>query len=187
MEDERNDRAGSAGQAPAGSVPSALDEALAAAAQPETGIRLAMGAGNASRFTREGAPGGCRFMTFPSIIAQRHGPGWAVGMAMAAGTEHVCFLTDVASALSGPGLEAALYAGSRPTANLTLVVRGSRPTACDPAALYAAMGWKAMETGTVSPERMLGLLLSCRGLAAPSILFVYAAQPKRRTGDERPA
>ncbi|NLG36748.1 MAG: hypothetical protein GX549_01940 [Clostridiales bacterium] len=132
--------------------------ALAAALEKE-----ACGA-QALRFVCEGLP-------------PRYWPGWAAGLALCG--ETVWCVCEVGTALSGPALEAARWAGGRKLAGLTLIVWGAPPAACDPAALYAALGWKAIEIAAGNGAGIAATLASRSGTPLPVAVFIKNSEAVR--------
>lgn len=119
--------------------------------------------------------------TLPDGMPPCRAPGWAAGMALA-GREPVWCLLAMDAALSGPALEAALFAARRGLSRLTLAVWGGRPAGCDPAAVYAALGWKALEVSAAN-ERGLRETLAARGEPLrPRAVFL--APPRSIAGKE---
>lgn len=103
-------------------------------------------------------------------LPPRYWPGWAAGLALCGAP--VWCIVDVETALAGPALEAVHWAGGRKLAGLTLIVWGAPPVACDPAALYAALGWKAIEIAAGNGEGIAATLASRSGTSLPVAVFI---------------
>lgn len=128
-------------------------------------IRVVMGRGPAAgalAAALEKEVSGVRALCFVCEgLPPRYWPGWAAGLTLCGQT--VWCICDMGSALSGPALEAARWAGGRKLAGLTLIAWGAPPAACDPATLYAALGWKAIEIAEGNGAGIVATLSSRSG------------------------